>query len=523
MAVPFPRLKDVVTGCALLSATALYAQNPAVLTAEYDNNRTTANNSETVLSPATVTPATFGKIGSWALDGQVVGQPLYVPGVGNGSKSTNILYVATMNNTVYALNADAPGSAPLWQVNLGPAVPLNYAGVCPAYFSARTPLGILSTPVIDGDKKMIYVVAANPVPNQQAYTHTLYALDLATGAQKHGGSVVISGSVPGTGTTSANGTLTLGPTTTNLIQRPALLLANGIVSVAFSGCGPDPSPYHGWVVGYNGANLKQEFVYNTTPNGDEGGIWQAGRGLVGDASGSIYFEAGNGTADLGPDFGESFVKLSTNVQIQSWFTPNNAQTLSDLDLDLSTTSPLLTPDTNLLVGSGKQGLIYVLNAAALGEGGNAVQTFLDGPGCNALSNNGGCRVHSLAYWKNAGPSQLYVWGVNQTLQDFSFANGQFSNAPVAQNAQTAGYPGGILTVTSAAGVPATGIVWALTPDGLHAFAAANVGSELWNSNGNAARDGLAGSYHFEQYTVVAGKVFVPDTQNRVVVYGLLPH
>ncbi len=522
--IPFLRFKSVVACCAFASTGALYAQNPAVLTAEYNNGRTAANNSEVALNPTTVNPTAFGKVGTWALDGQVVGQPLYVPGVRIGKQSVNALFVGTMNNTVYALNADAPGSAPLWQVNLGPAVPLNYAGACPAYFAARSPLGILSTPVIDSDKSTIYVIAANPVLNQPTYTHTLYALDLGSGEQKHGGSITISASVPGTGTSSVNGTVSLGPTTTNLIQRPALLLSNNVVSVAFSGCGPDPSPYHGWVVGYNAGNIKQQaFAFNATPNGDEGGIWQAGRGLVSDSSGSIYFETGNGTADQGPDFGESFVKLSTAGAVQSWFTPYNVQTLSDLDLDLSTTSPLLTPDTNLLIGGGKQGLLYVLNPSAMGNGGNPVQSFIIGPGCDNLFNNAGCQVHSLAYWQNAGPSQLYVWGVNQTLQDFSYVGGQFTSTPVAQTAQTTGYPGGILTVTSAAGLPATGIVWALTPGVLHAFSATNVANELWNSNQNTARDGLAGNYHFEQYTVVAGKVFIPDTQNHVVVYGLLPH
>ncbi len=303
------------------TATTLHAQNPAVLTGEYDNNRTTTNNSELVLSPATVSASTFGKIGSWSLDGQVVGQPLYVPGVGKGAKAANVLYVATMNNSVYAFDADTPGSTPLWQVNLGPAVPVNYAGTCPANFATGKQLGILSTPVIDDNSKTLYVVAAHPIPDRAAYSHTLYALDISTGAQKHGGSVIISGSVSGSGTASVNGKLSIGPTTTNLIQRPALLLSNGTVYAGFSGCGPDPSPYHGWVAGYSAANLQQQTLFNTTPDGDEGGIWQGGRGLVADSQGSIYFESGNGTYDGQPDFGESFVKLSSTGRFRAGLHP----------------------------------------------------------------------------------------------------------------------------------------------------------------------------------------------------------
>jgi hypothetical protein len=67
----------------------------------------------------------------------------------------------------------------------------------------------------------------------------------------------------------------------------------------------------------------------------------------------------------------------------------------------------------------------------------------------------------------------------------------------------------------------TGVLWALTPGELHAFDASNVAIELWNSNQNPARDGLAGNYHFEQFLVVNGRVYVPDAQNHIVVYRLL--
>ncbi len=508
--------------CILLASNFVYGQNPAVLTAEYDNARTTANNNEILLTPATVHASTFGKLGAYALDGQVVGQPLYVPGAHIGKSVLNALFVGTMNNTVYALDADHPGAAPLWQVNLGPAVPVNYAGTCPANFATGGQLGILSTPVIDGDSKTLYVVAANPVPQQAAYLHTLYALDLNSGKQVHGGAVVINASVAGSGSSSSGGVISLGRA--NLIQRPALLLSNQNVYVGFSSCGPDPTPYHGWVIGYQAGNIqKQTMIYNATPNGDEGGIWQAGRGLVGNSAGSILFETGNGTADGVTDFGESFVKLAPQGTVQDWFTPSNVQMLSDNDLDLSTTSPLLTPDTNLLIGGGKQGLVYVLNGSALGRNGSPVQTFFGTSPCDANNFNGCQKIHSLAYWQNQGTSKLYVWGTNDTLRSFSYQNGSFGEVPDSQGSQLSGYPGGILTVTSAVGAPATGIVWALTPGEFHAYTATNVGDELWNSNMVASRDALGGNFHFEQFTVVNGKAFVPDNQRQVVVYGLLPH
>jgi hypothetical protein len=310
--------------------------------------------------------------------------------------------------------------------------------------------------------------------------------------------------------------------TTNLMQRPALLLANNTVYVGFSGCGPDPTPYHGWVVGYNAGNIQnQVFAYNSTPNGDEGGIWQSGRGLVADRAGSVYFETGNGTFDSTGDLGESFVKLSAKGSVQDWFTPLDAQNLSDLDLDLSTTSPLLTPDTNLLVGSGKQGVLYVLNAASLGHSAVPPQAFSPDGECFPEAN--GCqRTHSLAYWQSTLGSFLYVWNNNGFLESFRANGTQFETTPNSQGTEIAPYPGGILTVTSAAGVAATGVVWALTENVFHAYSAVNLSHELWNSNMYGSRDTLNGDYHFEQFTVVNGKAFVPDAQNNVIVYGLLP-
>ena len=307
-----------------------------------------------------------------------------------------------------------------------------------------------------------------------------------------------------------------------MMQRPGLLLSKQTVYVGLGSCGPDPSPYHGWVVGYRASNIqKQVMVYNTTPNGDEGGIWQAGRGLVADNSGSIIFETGNGTIDAQADYGESFVKISPNGNVRDFFTPGNGQLLNANDMDLSTTSPLLTPDTNLIVGGGKQGLVYVLSDSHFGGNGNPRQTFFGTSICGADNPNACQKIHSMAYWENAGTSKLYIWGTDDTLRAFSYDNGQFGPTPDSQGSQTTGYPGGILTVTSAGEALASGILWALTPGELHAFTATNVANELWNSNMIASRDAVAGNFHFEQFTVVAGKVYVPDAQNNVVVYGLL--
>src|SRR5271169_1131967 len=91
-----------------------------VLTANYDNNRTNANLGEFVLNKSNVNPTQFGKLFSLAVDGQVYAQPLYMRGVNVAGGARNVLYVATMNNSVYAFDADATAStAPIWTRNLG--------------------------------------------------------------------------------------------------------------------------------------------------------------------------------------------------------------------------------------------------------------------------------------------------------------------------------------------------------------------------------------------------------------------
>src|SRR5579859_1382796 len=70
-----------------------------VLTWHNDNWRDGLNSSETVLTQSNVNATQFGKICSVAFDGQVFGQPLVVSNAG-----TNTVYMATMNDSVYAVN-----------------------------------------------------------------------------------------------------------------------------------------------------------------------------------------------------------------------------------------------------------------------------------------------------------------------------------------------------------------------------------------------------------------------------------
>jgi hypothetical protein len=196
-----------------------------------------------------------------------------------------------MHNQVAAFDADV-GASPLWSRSLGPFVSLPDANIGPdGYKDIANAVGIVSTPVISLEHQAIYVVAMTHEGSQ--YHHRLHALDLATGAEKLGGPVSIQGSVPGTGDGSSSGTIAF---TSNLHnQRPALLLANGTIYVAFASYG-DRDPYHGWVFGFDAATLAQRpNIFITTRFGGRGGIWMAGQGPAADAAGGVYLMTGNGT------------------------------------------------------------------------------------------------------------------------------------------------------------------------------------------------------------------------------------
>ncbi len=139
-----PRIRLLPFMLAAGAFSSLASAQVNVLTNNYDNNRSSANLQETLLTTANVAPGNFGKIGSFPVDGQIYTQPLYMSGVSIPGKGTyNVLYVTTQHDSVFAYDADAETSPNLlWQANLGPAVPNT---VFSNFFDISPEIGILST------------------------------------------------------------------------------------------------------------------------------------------------------------------------------------------------------------------------------------------------------------------------------------------------------------------------------------------------------------------------------------------
>jgi len=502
----------------LLLASSLIHAEVKVLTSNYGIERTNASLQETVLTPASVNPDRFGKLGSFAVDGDMYAQPLYVPGVVIGGVARNVVFAVTMHNSVYAIDADVPASnTPLWKVNLGAAVPSEVNDS----EDTEPETGILSTPVIDVERNTVYVVAATMVKDAMGYY--LHALDLSTGAEKPGSPAEIKAVMDGGGDTSEGGKITFDPLMH--LQRPGLLLANDNIYIAF-GSHADTWPYHGWIFAYSAANVQQQVaVFNTTPQGDYGAVWQSGRGLAADADGNIYVASGNGDYDGVQNFGESLLKLSPALKLLDWYTPPNWEYLSDFDFDMGSLGPMFVPGTDLILSGDKFGNIYLADKKNLGH----LDTMpAPSPRVLLASLYGG--VFNTAIWKSESGTVFYIVDQGDALKAFKIVDGQLPTAPFSTTDVTADIPYQGMTVTANGSTAGTGILWMTTgdhdtdgvPGTLHAFDALDLKKELWNSNTKQERDQLGAFAKFVSPTVANGRVYVPTFSKQLVIYGLLP-
>src|SRR5882762_10354968 len=521
------------------NATVYVTDNPGVFTHHNDNFRTGQNPNETVLAPGNVTPATFGKLFACAVDGEVYAQPLYVANFAIAGGTHNVVFVATMNDSVFAFDADASPCVQYWKksflgtgVTTVPPVDTGETG------DINTIIGITGTPVIDPATGTLYVVAKTKEPT--GYFQRLHALDLATGNEKFNGPANISSAitVPGSGDRDSTcpasvGSVAFCPLREN--QRPGLLLLNGKVYVAWASHG-DNQPYHGWVIGYDAADLAQApVVFNTTPNGGLGGIWMSGTGPAADADGNIYVITGNGTFDTAAprtNYGDSFIKLNpaSGLSVADFFTPFNESFLDGQDFDVGSGGAIVLPDSagsvahpHLLVGGDKQGILYVIDRddmTGFNPGGDQVvqEVTVIGGSC------GTCGIFSTpAFWEG----KLYVVAIGDVLKQYTLANASLT--PALQAGDVFDYPGATPAISSNGA--ANGIVWVMNtsnngtgtgggngPAILFAYDATNL-NKLYSSPTSGA--GAAGNaVKFTVPTVANGKVYV-GTQTNLSVFGLL--
>jgi len=513
---------------AIGQGSAVRAQ-PPVLQRGYDAGVSGATLSEATLSTSNVAPSTFGLAFKLPVDDSIFAQPLYVPNVVINQVTHNVLYVATMSDTVYAFDADS-GGAPLWRLNLASLVGATPVPIAQFAFSGNRNivgnLGILSTPVIDLSTNTLYAVACTLESSTMVYR--LHAIDIRSGSVRPGSGVQISGSNGGSTFDARYQTqrVSLGLSGNNIV------FGFGAVELEFAG------GYVGWVMAYDKTTLAQTGAFATVTTGNRGGgIWQSGRPPVVDSSGFVYLYVGNAYGngyDGIQDFSESVLKLdpANGLRLVDWFTPGNWASLDTGDLDLTSSGPLLIPGTSLIAGGGKTGDMYVLNTANLGKFNSTDSQVVQKLRISTSELRGG-----LVYWQrssaNGGP-MMYDWGVSDRVKAYSFNGSTFATTPSAQGGVTNQiFPGGILALSANSDTPGTGVLWATVatsgdaennppvPGALYAFNAGNVATELWDSTMNASRDSFGNFAKFVPPLVANGRVYVATWSNQVAVYGLL--
>jgi hypothetical protein len=575
----------------------------------YNPARTGSNVSESTLTPRNVGANILVKRFSLHFaddpalkdDPRLEAQPLYVSGLKmSDGKVHDVVYVCTMANNVWAF--DAKDGKPIWAhpTNLG--TPITPKSTPHPGFPGATEIdlwgvnlrwGILSTPVLDaGTKKMYAVCWTSTDGSVGKAAYELHEVDLATGNALR--KVEIAATAPQQ-QVKGKPLATFVPSKQK--QRASLLLgavgvpAKPTVFIGFGMTHEEGDPTHGWLLAYDVATLKQTGAWCTTPGGTGSGIWQAGQGPALDDNGDIYLMTGNyGVEDAhgstqpptAADLPESLVKLQYTppaggapgkLEPIAWFTPfidsvRNPNGVDDFqDYDLGSAGPVFLTGLNLVVGAGKDGVLFVLpqNTAAFGKGsdyGRLKQppiffTYFPGFGVDAsvianLDKLFDGKTHhqhcSPVFWDGSSGPALFTWGENECLRSWKVdANGVVTF--VAKSAEIAsagvggrgGMPGGILTVSSNGNTANTGIVWATVPlqgdankfvvEGiLRAYDASNL-DPIGNTDGTAKLKLLWDSKHipgnvfnFSKFcppVVADGQVFVPTYDGRVDVYGLV--
>ena len=336
-------------------------------------------------------------------------------------------------------------------------------------------------------------------------------------------------------------------------QRPALLLFNGYVYIAFGSAG-DLDPYNGWLLVYNATTLAQVQAFNSTPNGGgtaRGAFWMSGAGPSADAS-FVYLASANGVFDdtsntvppVAPnnDMGDSLLKFnalsagSTTLTLQDFFTPSNQADDAANDQDFGTGGAVVLPDSmgsaahpHLAVVPDKNGSLWLVDRDSMGTyaGGGTdrnVQNFNTGSGLRATP----------AVWGNT----LYIAPYGSPLMAFPVAGATIS-ASTSQSTDSFAEQGATVSV-SARGAT-NGIVWALDtgangassnngwgPAILRAYDANDLGTRLYTSSAVAA-DACGYAVKFTVPTIANGKIYVGGAAGssstptgQLTAYGLKP-
>jgi hypothetical protein len=491
----------------------------SITTANYDLNRTNYQPNEDQLTPAAASGSLISSIGSYSVDGYVFAQPLYVPGVVISGQTRNLLIVVTMNDSIYAFDADQPGKT-VWS-NTEFDSPYPDYPVAEASLYGQS-LGCLSTPVVDVANSEIWAVC----DSDTGPAWILRSFSLTTGAVLT--STTIAGEYPGTGDVGSSPT---DPTSgDNLLffpkyefQRAALTLANGNIYIGFGGL-DDTQPWHGWLFAYSESSQSQVGVFCTSPNGYGAAIWMSGGGPAVDASGNLYVSTGNGGGASSGLYTNSVLAFSSSLSLLgSWTTSRNSSDNS-VDADVAANRVILLPGGNSLASiAGKDLYADILSTSCLVAGGS-------GTSCQEQewqTEDDEASSQSGSYGAALIGTTLYLPITNGHLYAYTCAGTGSSTCvttPAAGETRASyGIPGAAQIAGSCNG-GINCVLWLLTVNSsthssvqagtLRAWSTSTL-DELWNDGGST----LGNMTKFAAPVIANGKVFVATQSGKIEVYA----
>jgi hypothetical protein len=380
-----------------------------VTTAEYDVKRTGAYVNEVNLTPANVA-TNFGLLGSYSINGCVYAHPLYMPHVFINGAYTNVLYIATSTNSVYAFDADQPNTVPLKMMNYGAATNPGDGDIVDCNLSPTVTngaSGIIGTPAIASGYNGLVMWFVSGVGGQ----YYLHSVDITT----------------------LNDTITPVLVAANgfnafkELQRPGLLVdpSDTYVNFGFASYGDnlDPPGYQGWVFSYL-TNGQLQGATNLSPTGDSGaGLWMSGGGIASDGN-YVYFTTGNnrsnqdrssGNRSWGPgDYSNSILQWNPGTASVwgAWVPPNSYRGMLDAcDCDIGSSRVIVVPGWKYIIAGGKYGDFYIIDRTAPMSSNSLVRQI------TGMCQAGEALYNGFAYWNN----QVYTWCTMDYLKARNFS------------------------------------------------------------------------------------------------------
>jgi hypothetical protein len=359
----------------------------------------------------------------------------------NGPGGKGVFFAVTTGNEVFAL--DETTGAVVWTHNIGPSPTATGAGC-----GNISPIGILSTPVIDAAARTIYVAGAIGT-GAAIQRHEVHALSVDDGTERTGWPVDVS-TATAPGAAADGGALPFMPSPQN--QRSALSLVKGILYVAYGGHIGDCGPYHGWVVGINAGDPTKFGGWATGGQGE--GIWGAA-GMASDGDG-VFALTGNNTQRVSTHLdSEEAVRVTGLGTLKDSFYASSWKTMDQGDADLGASNPVYvelpgaTPSKILAVVS-KDGHLYLLDAGALGGIGGQKVDFMVANGTMAIHTAVAAYKTAMGLYITFGTNSGAICpsGGNQNIMSILIAPGAPPKPSVAWCAPLSGPVTGPISTTT---------------------------------------------------------------------------